>query len=139
MSDDTYRHGEHHHHHHHGRHHGVAVSNSSMDRDNRRTQFQRVALIMPAALFAIGLAVWGWGMNYNGLDQPSQSLVTCGGWMMGVCGGIFLLLLLADWTNRAKKAIHNAHERREAERKLHREHHHHHHHHHHHGDGQAEA
>lgn len=131
MSDDTHRHGEHHHHHHHSHHHGLSVSNSSMDRDNRRTQFQRAALIMPAVLFAIGLIVWGWGMNYNGLDQPSQSLVTCGGWMMGICGGIFLLLLLADWTNRAKKAIHNARQRRETERTHRREHHHHHHHHHH--------
>lgn len=135
-----HEHGEHHHHHgehrsHH--HHGGAASNSSMDRDNKRTQFQRAALIMPAVLFAIGLLVWGWGMNYNDLDMPNDRLVTCGGWMMGICGGIFALLLLADWTNRAKKAIRDARERRErreSEREQHRSRHRHHHHHHHHED-----
>lgn len=138
--EDHHEHGEHHHLHgehrsHH--HHGGAASNSSMDRDNKRTQFQRAALIMPAILFAIGLLVWGWGMNYNGLDLPSDTLVTCGGWMMGICGGIFALLLLADWTNRAKKAIRDARERRErreSEREQHRSRHRHHHHHHHHED-----
>ena len=129
--------GEHHHHHRHGRHHGPTVSNSSMNRDSKRTQFQRAALIMPAVLFAIGLLVWGWGMNYNGLDQPSHGLVTCGGWMMGICGGIFLLLLLADWTTRAKKALRDARERHELERERHHSHRRHHHHHHHGGDQTA--
>ena len=104
-----------------------------MDRDNKRTQFQRAALIMPAVLFAIGLLVWVWGMNYNGLDLPSHTLVTCGGWLMGICGGIFGLLLLADWTNRAKRAIRDAREareRRKAEREERRSRHRHHHHHH---------
>lgn len=138
-SDAPRSHGEHHGHHHRRHHHGMAASNSSMDRDNRRSQFQRAALIMPAVLFAIGLMVWGWGMNYNGLDLPNDRLVTCGGWMMGICGGLFALLLLADWTNRAKKAIRDARERRASERELHRFHHRHHHHHHHHGSGEEDG
>ncbi len=115
---------------HHHRHHGGTSSNS-LDRDTRRREFQSAALIMPAILFAIGLAVWGWGMNYHGANAGihNDNLVECGAWIMGICGGIFLLLLLVDWSRRLSRSMKDARLHRAAERERHHGHHHRHHHH----------
>ena len=111
------QHGEHHH-----RHHRLApTGNSTLDRDTKRRQFQRAILILPAILFGLGLAVWYWGMNYNrAIQVPNDDLVQCGLWLMGICGGIFALLLITDWTKRISNAIRDASFQRQVRREMRR-------------------
>lgn len=54
--------------------------------------------MVPAILFAIGLGVWFWGMNYDrAIQVPNESLVRCGLWLMGCCGGLYGALLIVVW------------------------------------------
>ena len=124
-SETPRRNGEHHHRHHH--YHSTPVGNTSMDRDTKRRQFQRAILILPGILFGAGLLVWGWGMNYNpAIQVPNDNLVQCGLWIMGICGGIFALLLIGDWLKRIRTAIRDARFQRQVRREMRRIHHHHH-------------
>ncbi len=129
--------GRHHHHHHRRSNHDASASNSQMDRGNRRRQFRVAMLILPGVLFVIGLAVWYWGMNYNrAIQDPDDDLVQCGLWLMGVCGGIFMLLLLIEWISRIVTAVKDTQSQRDGE---HVHHHRHRHHHHRSGEGDADG
>lgn len=92
-----------------------------MDHDNRRRQFRRALLVVPAILFAVGLGVWFWGMNYDRVIQvPNESLVRCGLWLMVCCGGIYAALLVADWSHAISFAVRSSKLHRKVEREQHR-------------------
>ena len=125
-------HRHHHHHHHHSQRTSSLTGDEKLDRDIRRQQYRRIAMIMPGVILAIGLAVWSFAAGNDettGLNSY-RSMQNCGIVLMAFGGGILLLMLLAEWGQRIRKAI-----RDHASRHSHHHHHHHRHHHHHHGEG----
>ena len=58
-------------------------------------------------------------MNYNrAIQVPNEKLVNCGLWLMGICGGVFALLLIADWTRKIRQALYDARFERRVRREM---------------------
>lgn len=119
---------EEHHHHHHRRH--SSTSDASLSRDARYQQYRRVASIMPGIILVIGFLVWSWAIKQDKMTNSWTGLAHCGILLMIIGGGVLLVFLIAEWSQR----IREAREDRKRRRQEHHHHHHRHHRHHHHAE-----